>query len=88
MVDQVSKDGVHKLVAIWEYDKRSVNNANFVYFGMRLKPSDTTKAKILKEYADKVLDALEIKQGPSHMEVMLRYSICATTIILRYVGYV
>jgi hypothetical protein len=36
---------------------------------MRLVGSDTKKAKEMVAYADGVLDALEIKQGPSHMEV-------------------
>ena len=70
VIDKVSRDGEHKLVAIWEYDKRSINNANFVYFGMRLCRPDTEKAKAMVRYADKVLDALGILQGPSHMEVM------------------
>ena len=34
VIDGVSRDGVYKVTAIWEYDKRSVNGANFVYFGM------------------------------------------------------
>lgn len=33
---KVSRDGVHKLVGIWQYEKRAVNGANFVYFGTRL----------------------------------------------------
>ena len=37
VIDSVSRDGVHKVTAIWEYDKRSVNGANFVYFGMSLR---------------------------------------------------
>ena len=51
---QVSRDGVHKLVAIWEYDKRSVNGANFVYYGMRLMRPDLPKCKDMVAYADKV----------------------------------
>lgn len=39
VVDSVSRDGVHRICAIWEYDKRAVNGANFVYFGMELKSS-------------------------------------------------
>ena len=39
VVDSVSRDGVHRIISIWEYDKRSVNGANFVYFGMELKPA-------------------------------------------------
>jgi biotin carboxylase len=70
VVDKVSRDGVHKVVAIWEYDKRPVNGANFVYYGMRLMPSTTEKSQQMIAYADKVLDALGIKEGPSHMEIM------------------
>ena len=39
VIDSVSRDGVHKVTAIWEYDKRSVNDANFVYFGMKMLPA-------------------------------------------------
>lgn len=70
MIDKVSRDGVHKVVAVWEYDKRLCNGHNFVYFGNRLRPSDTERAQEMIRYADSVLDALEISQGPSHMEVM------------------
>lgn len=48
VIDKVSRDGVHKLVAIWEYDKRSVNNANFVYFGMRLCHPGTDKVSFCR----------------------------------------
>ena len=68
---QVSRDGVHKLVGVWEYEKRAVNGAAFVYFGMRLKDPNTEMAQTMIRYADQVLNALDIKQGPSHMEVML-----------------
>jgi biotin carboxylase len=70
VIDHVSRDGVHKIVCIWEYDKRPANGASFVYFGMRLRASDTPRAQEMIAYAEKVLDALDINQGPSHMEVM------------------
>ena len=70
VIDKVSLDGVHKTVAIWEYDKRNVNDASFVYFGMRLRPSNTDKAQRLMAYADECFNALGIMHGPSHMEVM------------------
>uniref|UniRef100_A0A7S3JRM9 ATP-grasp domain-containing protein n=1 Tax=Aureoumbra lagunensis TaxID=44058 RepID=A0A7S3JRM9_9STRA len=77
VVDSVSRDGVHKLIAIWHYDKRYVNQANFVYHGMSLLDGNgftsTEKEKVLaqklKQYAFSVLDALKIINGPSHMEV-------------------
>jgi biotin carboxylase len=70
VIDKCSRDGVHKIVGIWEYDKRSVNGANFVYFGMRSMDSTEPKCQEMIKYADQVLDALGIMQGPSHMEVM------------------
>ena len=37
--------------------------------GVRLMGSDSKKAQEMIAYADGVLDALGIRQGPSHMEV-------------------
>lgn len=71
VVDQVSRDGVHKTTMVWVYDKRPCNGADFVYFGMVPVPSDSEVAKIVVEYARGVLDALGIKNGPSHGEVMM-----------------
>jgi hypothetical protein len=69
VIDKVSRDGVHKLVAIWQYDKREINGASFVYFGMKLMSSNTRMGQRMVAYSSEVLDALEIRQGPSHMEV-------------------
>lgn len=75
VIDGVSRDGIYKVVAIWEYDKRSVNGANFVYFGMKLRDGNDPEMKALIEYAEKVVKALKLYQGPSHMEVkMTSYS--------------
>lgn len=71
VVDKVSYLGEHKVVAVWKYDKRPVNGAAFVYFGMKLVRSDEDFIPCLLDYADKVLDAVGIRNGPSHMEVML-----------------
>lgn len=70
VIDKVSKDGVHKLVAIWQYDKRPINGASFVYFGMKLMDCKSPMFQRMVRYSSQVLDALEIRQGPSHMEVM------------------
>lgn len=70
VIDKVSKDGVHKLVAIWQYDKREVNGAPFVYFGTKLMDCKAPMFQRMVAYSSEVLDALEIKQGPSHMEMM------------------
>jgi len=74
VVDTVSKDGDHKVVAVWEYDKREANGAPFVYFGMRLMdPQDAIAQDLMKYMAGTggVLDALGFKNGPGHAEVKM-----------------
>lgn len=66
----VSLTGVYKVIAIWKYDKRSVNDANFVYFGMRLCDSSGKAEQTMIAYAERVVLALGILHGPSHMEIM------------------
>jgi len=70
VVDSVSRNGVHKVITIWEYDKRACNGTNFVYFGMRLRSGEGKKEQELIKYMKQCLDALEIKNGASHGEVM------------------
>ena len=71
VVDHVSRDGVHKTVMLWVYDKRPANGAAFVYFGCHPVNSESPEAKILIPYVRGVLDALGIKNGPSHGEVIM-----------------
>jgi biotin carboxylase len=74
VVDSVSKDGQHKVVAVWEYDKRAVNGAPFVYFGMRLLDPQCEVAQQLINYmagSGGVLDALGFQNGPGHAEVKM-----------------
>lgn len=71
VIDCVSCDGVHKTVMVWVYDKREANGAAFVYHGMLPVRSDAREAKLLIPYVRGVLDALQIKHGPTHAEVML-----------------
>jgi biotin carboxylase len=71
VIDNVSRDGVHKLCMIWVYDKRVANGANFVYFGMKPVDPTTPLASILINYVKRVLDAMEILHGPTHSEVMM-----------------
>jgi biotin carboxylase len=71
VVDHVSRDGKHKTVMIWLYDKRPANGSAFVYFGCVPIDSSSPEAKLLIPYVRRVLDALDIKNGPSHGEVMM-----------------
>lgn len=71
VVDHVSCDGVHKTVMVWVYDKRNANGAPFVYFGDIPVDTESQEAKLLIPYARAVLDALGVKYGPSHGEIIM-----------------
>ena len=71
VVDHVSRDGVHKTCMVWVYDKRSANGAAFVYFGCHPVEIDSPEARLIIPYVRKVLDALGLKNGPSHGEVIM-----------------
>lgn len=71
VVDHVTRDGVHKTVMAWVYDKRPTNGGEFVYYNMMPVESSDPTAKIIIEYTRGVLDALDIKNGPTHAEVMM-----------------
>jgi len=71
VIDHVSVDGKHKTVMVWVYDKRAVNGAAFVYHGMLPVDSESPEAKVMIPYVRGVLDALQIKNGPTHGEVMM-----------------
>jgi biotin carboxylase len=69
-IDKVSRDGVHKICAVWEYEKRFTNGSPFVYYGRRLRDSKLPEIQASILYGNEVLDALEIRNGASHMEVI------------------
>eukprot|EP00548_Thalassiothrix_antarctica_P007332 CAMPEP_0194136790 /NCGR_PEP_ID=MMETSP0152-20130528/6778_1 /TAXON_ID=1049557 /ORGANISM="Thalassiothrix antarctica, Strain L6-D1" /LENGTH=959 /DNA_ID=CAMNT_0038833585 /DNA_START=37 /DNA_END=2916 /DNA_ORIENTATION=- len=71
VVDHVSRDGIHKTVMVWVYDKRPANGSQFVYFGCVPIDSQSYEARILIPYVRGVLDALGVRNGPSHGEVMM-----------------
>jgi len=70
VIDTVSRDGVHKLAALWVYDKRPANGARFVYFGMKSVDPRSELGERLFRYQKSVLDALGIQHGPGHGEVI------------------
>lgn len=73
VVDHVSLNGVHKTVMVWMYDKRPTNGGEFVYYNMLPVESSEPVAQKLIEYTRGVLDALDIKHGPTHAEVMMTF---------------
>ena len=70
-VDIVSRNGEHKVAALWKYDKRAVNGAPFVYHATMLADANTVEGKVACEYAMSALDAVQFKWGLSHVEVMV-----------------
>ena len=70
-VNTVSRDGKHHTVEIWRYVKCRVLGGDFIYdYDEPLAPDDPV-AKKLEFYTHHVLDALEIRNGAAHTEVML-----------------
>ena len=70
IVDTMSRDGEHVVVAIWRYDKGEANGAPFCYYGAEPVGCTDERARGVAAYALAVLDALEWRWGPVHMEVM------------------
>jgi biotin carboxylase len=58
-------------VNIWKYNRVAVNGAQFVYDTKELVPFEGNIQKQLIDYTKKVLDAVGLRNGPSHNEVMM-----------------
>lgn len=69
VIDCVSYDGRHVPIDFFEYQKGMHNGRSFVYEKERYLHSDDPRVGRLQEFAMGVLDALEFRHGPSHMEV-------------------
>ena len=61
VVDMVSREGEHKVAAIWAYDRRPANGAHFVCFGQRMLTADDPLCPELVAYMKKVVTALGIR---------------------------
>jgi len=71
-VDHVSRDGVHKIVNLCVCDKRPTNGSEFVYYGIiPLADWDCEEARALIAYTRSALDAIGLRNGASHGEVMM-----------------
>lgn len=75
VVNTVSQNGNHVVAEIWKYNKQKVarEDGSFsnIYLFDELLAFDSEEAKKLLPYAEQVLNALAIKQGPGHLEIML-----------------
>jgi len=71
-VDVVSRDGDHKIAAIWRYDKRPANGASFCYFKTELIDAEMDESVMeICAYVKSALAALGVKWGLSHNEVIV-----------------
>lgn len=68
-VDCVSKNGEHKLIAVWEYEKTDNGVGPFAYRRTGLL-DDAAAAREIADYTFACLDALEVKWGMTHSEVI------------------
>jgi biotin carboxylase len=71
VVNTVSRDGHHRATDLWRYTKMSANGVMDRVSGAHLVPADAPERAVLTDYAFAVLDALGIRHGPAHLEVML-----------------
>jgi biotin carboxylase len=70
-VNSVSREGVHHVVEIWRYHKHQIDSTRAMVSYEHPVSSDDPAAKQVGAYAFGVLDALEIRNGAAHTEVML-----------------
>jgi len=68
-IDSVSRDGVHKVVAVWFEDFRPANGIFDQYFGFKLLDPTEEFTKTLIDYAEKSLDAIGLVNGAANTEV-------------------
>jgi len=70
-VDTVSFAGTHLFTDIWKYKKRRINGHDFVYDCNDLCDWDDPIVMGIKHYTCGLLDALGVKYGPAHAEVIV-----------------
>lgn len=70
-VNGVGLNGTHKFSDIWLYDRTLIEGAATVYNTDRLLPFEGNPQSELVRYALAVLEALGIRNGPTHMEIKM-----------------
>lgn len=71
IVDTVSCDGERFVCGVWQYDKSLLPNGKKIYDKDILLAADAAPVPELIAYIDQVLDALNIRWGAAHAEVIL-----------------
>jgi len=70
VVDTVSRGGRHEPVAFWRYHEAPSDGVSLGYDGMELLPGSGEAQERLLEETCRGLDALEIRVGPGHGELI------------------
>jgi len=70
VVDAVAHNGLKKTTAVWQYHRSPEGPPNVGYDAMTLLPYQGDRQRALESYAFEVLDALGIRFGPAHCELM------------------
>jgi biotin carboxylase len=70
-VNSVSWDGLHAITEVWRDTRRRVSGAGMVCDREQLLPRHGPEQDAVVPYVERVLDALGIRFGPGHAEVML-----------------
>lgn len=71
VVNTVSRDGRHRATDVWRYTKLSANGVSERISGAVSVPPDDRHRDELVAYGFAVLDALGVRHGPAHLEIML-----------------
>lgn len=71
IIDTVSVDGHAYVCGVWQYEKRLLPNGKPIYNRDILVSPDDPAALALIEYTRAMLDALGIRNGPAHSEVII-----------------
>jgi biotin carboxylase len=70
-VNMVSRDGKHHVCDIWTSTHITANGVLDLCDGMVLLPYEGERTDRLIDYCERVLDALDIRHGPSHVQVKM-----------------
>jgi hypothetical protein len=71
VLNSVSSGGKHFLTDMWKYQKRSLHGHDAIYDTDVLLTGSEVPERAMQAYLFKVLDALEIRNGAAHAEIML-----------------
>jgi biotin carboxylase len=71
IVDTVSADGHRYVCGVWRYEKQLLPSGRNIYDRDVLTAPDEAPVPALVAYTDEVLDALGVRWGPAHAEVIV-----------------